>query len=610
MATVVAARLLLACYPPSYIHADEFFQNQEVMASTVLGVDAVRPWEWDEGTAARSVLMPATVSGAVFMVLRYVAHHTGINAILSGYVLLFAPRLVMVALSLLIDGVVLAVCDSPSYRGKLSAVSASLFLSTSWVMVVFSARPFSNTCEALVLAAAIGILLLCDPGPTRAIFLGLTLAVGTFTRFTFIAFFFPIGLALLAQEDFREHVRWIGRSRSTGKLLSETVSHDREDKKQAAGRLIFSERARTAFNVLSYGALGGVLGTAPCVLFDSVYYNHLTITPLNNALYNMQTKNLAEHGIHPRWLHALVNMPLLFGPATLVAYVKAVFCMRRLSCGQKSVRSSPRNRSIAGLRDLHSQPFVEKRALSGTIDIEELCIGCIVSGIGMLSIAPHQEPRFLVPLLVPIALISSSVGPRWRNYLRNGGIQAKHGKDISSADRSCFNAVRRQGTRRFIIWLVFNAALTIFFGVLHQGGLLRVLLLLESRSNLPQAPPSQAYFFKTHMPPRFILSNKVSGGKPGDPGFCEIIDMKSSSVDDLQTVLFNRDKSSAALEWGGKIYVVAPASVHLARDHKLGKCLTIDSTFWPHLSTEDLPKQMDDLELEMFVYNKRCHIQG
>jgi phosphatidylinositol glycan class Z len=37
-------------------------------------------------------------------------------------------------------------------------------------------------------------------------------------------------------------------------------------------------------------------------------------------MYNVKTENLSEHGLHPRYLHLLVNMPLLFGPLALLAY--------------------------------------------------------------------------------------------------------------------------------------------------------------------------------------------------------------------------------------------------------------------------------------------------
>ena len=38
------------------------------------------------------------------------------------------------------------------------------------------------------------------------------------------------------------------------------------------------------------------------------------LTPLNNILYNAKVENLKEHGLHPRYLHFLVNFPLLYGP--------------------------------------------------------------------------------------------------------------------------------------------------------------------------------------------------------------------------------------------------------------------------------------------------------
>lgn len=39
----------------------------------------------------------------------------------------------------------------------------------------------------------------------------------------------------------------------------------------------------------------------------------MAATPFNSLIYNLSSSNLAEHGIHPRWLHAVVNWPMLFG---------------------------------------------------------------------------------------------------------------------------------------------------------------------------------------------------------------------------------------------------------------------------------------------------------
>lgn len=45
-----------------------------------------------------------------------------------------------------------------------------------------------------------------------------------------------------------------------------------------------------------------------------------TITPLNFLEYNSEASNLAEHGLHPRYLHFLVNFPLVFGPVAITSY--------------------------------------------------------------------------------------------------------------------------------------------------------------------------------------------------------------------------------------------------------------------------------------------------
>lgn len=104
----------------------------------------------------------------------------------------------------------------------------------------------------------------------------------------------------------------------------------------------------------------------PVTLSD--IFHHPVITPLNNIIYNFDSKNLAEHGLHPRYQHILVNLPLLLGPAYLL-----LFSLRRFNL----------------------------RLLSG------------VSGVILLSIFKHQEARFLTPA---IPLILSSTQPPKRYF--------------------------------------------------------------------------------------------------------------------------------------------------------------------------------------------------
>lgn len=79
------------------------------------------------------------------------------------------------------------------------------------------------------------------------------------------------------------------------------------------------------------------------ILVDSFYFGYLTmgeigqlqvginnfvVTPLNFFKYNADAKNLETHGLHPRLLHFLVNVPLLFsvlGVVGLLTFVKMVY---------------------------------------------------------------------------------------------------------------------------------------------------------------------------------------------------------------------------------------------------------------------------------------------
>lgn len=73
--------------------------------------------------------------------------------------------------------------------------------------------------------------------------------------------------------------------------------------------------------------LSGIPTFLLLVLIDSVYYGYLTmaeiewlkiswenwvVTPLNFLRYNSDTRNLTSHGLHRRWTHLAINVPLLF----------------------------------------------------------------------------------------------------------------------------------------------------------------------------------------------------------------------------------------------------------------------------------------------------------
>ena len=194
---------------------------------------------------------------------------------------------------------------------------------------------------------------------------------------------------------------------------------------------------------------------------DTYYYRPSTtfrtlltspiVTPLNSLLYNSNSSNLEAHGLHPRYQHLLANLPLLLGPALLLL---------------PTIRSSP-------------TPLTALSAASAII---------------ILSIIPHQEARFLLPV---VPLILSSV----------------HLSRSPSLTRYWLGA-----------WIAFNALLGVLMGIFHQGGVVPMQMWL-SRNHQILAPTAsvldkqlqgdprnqtrglQAFWYRTYPPPIWLLDH-------------------------------------------------------------------------------------------------------
>lgn len=212
------------------------------------------------------------------------------------------------------------------------------------------------------------------------------------------------------------------------------------------------------FSLLCF-AVPSIFFTAIAVLTDTAFYQPTysflqsirqpIITPLNSLFYNADPENLATHGLHPHYQHFLVNLPQLLGPVYVVLII-SLFSQVRLS-----------------------SHLANKRAISA------------ISGTMILSIFPHQEPRFLIPC-VPLLLTCVRV-PKSRTFLA--------------------------------IWIIFNAILGFLFGVYHQGGVVPTQLEIPSlvSANMSQkvdrsviaevASTANVYWWKTYSPPLWLLGD-------------------------------------------------------------------------------------------------------
>lgn len=164
----------------------------------------------------------------------------------------------------------------------------------------------------------------------------------------------------------------------------------------------------------------GALSTLLLYLsYDFNYYGKLTITPVNNIIYNSSKENLKNHGLRPWYNHLLIHTPLLF-----------------------------------------SNLLFSLRYPSTNLDWINWLI--IASGLTILSLVPHQEPRFILPLLLPLS-----------------NLQRK--------------------TRASFFLISVNLALATFYSFAHQGS------LVSCTQSLRQC----AVFHKTYPPPQALTKHKV-----------------------------------------------------------------------------------------------------
>lgn len=466
---------VVCCLLPGYVHPDEWFQSPEVMASRIFVVKGYVPWEYSPAFPCRSPTVAMLITGIPFFATRmFTAHPRPIT-------LFLVPRFYICALSFVLDGCVWALHIMLPNEVKLKPTLALLGL--AWPVLVFGVRPFSNTAELIALAVTLTLCFKFHQSKTHrtSFFIGVMVGLGLFNRITFAAFAAPLGVFFA----------WT--------LLN---------KKNGVKKLV----------LFSLTALLGFMLTV-CVLIgcDSAYFGRFVITPFNFLLYNSDTSNLALHGIHPRWLHSLVNMPMLLGPLYILVLV-SVF-----------------------MRPTQS-PLVT------------VCLGIIGTSLASLSAAPHQELRFLLPLVFPAVIIGQWV-------------------------------VRRKGLRVLLVGTlcVFSGFFVCFFGAAHQGGITPALIHV---GNLGEREGCLA-FCKTYMPPRHLL------GVPADNDDFEIVDLGGRcDIREFMSANYSEHKN---------VWIAAPASIGEAERRELEEMgLVLERSFWPHLSMESPPHDLDEMSLNLY----------
>ena len=252
----------------------------------------------------------------------------------------------------------------------------------------------------------------------------------------------------------------------------------------------------------------------------------LRIPPLNFIQYNLRAANLAEHGLHPWYTHFLLNFPLLLGPLALLFYWDMAVLLR--NCRQKH--------------------------------FSDVLYAMVVLPVLSLSFFPHQEARFLLPVL-PVAVVCaarSSVA-RWRSFKA--------------------------------ITLLFNIVVFVLFGWLHQGGVVPALSALQARMKDISGNPAHygahihVAAYATYMPPRHLLFTESSRIQ------LHVHDMigAHNHPPTLQLRMEKLDSSCKKELLNCHFFILLPTTAVPDVKSISGWQLTEEAEFCPHVSMERLP---------------------
>lgn len=258
----------------------------------------------------------------------------------------------------------------------------------------------------------------------------------------------------------------------------------------------------------------------------------LVITPWNFIKYNFDVRNLAEHGLHPRYTHFLINLPLLLGPLYVPLVIVCILSLFRLLRGSESTNSRS---SLAWLMFMGLVPVLG------------------------LSVFPHQEPRFLIPAL-PVYVV---LGAKIVSAMLPGKLSF------------------------FALWTVFNIVLTLVYGYVHQAALIPALSIYQQKLSSSLSRTSNVYhaiFYKTYPPPRHLLLLRPENSR------VSIHELAGAPVDTLlQRVRHVQDecrKSRVTCQ----VHVFLPSTVTSQVEKHLSDSKIKATSICPHLSMEAPPR--------------------
>lgn len=308
-------------------------------------LEHTRTWEFNTTMPIRSIALPYIIYkiplNAYRLLSFYVRYYTGFE-ICTPYVVFVLPRLIMCLISFVNDWSLFRTCTAYGLHYDIRLLA----LASSFVVIVFGTRTFSNSIEMALCSLLLYIVADCMVHTNSVIFqrefldekykqsqttlekvkvykmravlpsytinkcaiVSTIFVAGCFNRPTFLFFGMPIVFFWMLRGLGTKNVTFVDFNLRFFSLIACGIPV----------LMLF-----IVVDSLYYGFL-----TPSDIDYLEISINNFVVTPLNFVRYNIDSSNTAVHGVHPKYLHLLVNIPLLFnvlGIITIFSFFHMVF---------------------------------------------------------------------------------------------------------------------------------------------------------------------------------------------------------------------------------------------------------------------------------------------
>lgn len=308
-------------------------------------LEHTRTWEFNSTMPIRSIALPYIIYkiplNAYRLLSFYVRYYTGFE-ICTPYIVFVLPRLIMCLISFVNDWSLYRTCTAYGLHYDIRLLA----LASSFVVIVFGTRTFSNSIEMALCSLLLYIVAECMVHTNSVIFqrefldekykqsqttlekvkvykmravlpsytinkcaiVSTIFVAGCFNRPTFLFFGMPIVFFWMIRGLGTKNVTFVDFNLRFFSLIACGIPV----------LMLF-----IVVDSLYYGFL-----TPSDIDYLEISINNFVVTPLNFVRYNIDSSNTAVHGVHPKYLHLLVNIPLLFnvlGIITIFSFFHMVF---------------------------------------------------------------------------------------------------------------------------------------------------------------------------------------------------------------------------------------------------------------------------------------------